>query len=276
MNETQTEDKVELPFPKALNNIAIVLVHPQFPGNIGSVCRTMKNHDLSDLRLIHPPLDRRNEASRMAHGATDLLESAKRVFTIEEALGDISFVVGTTARLGGWRSQILQPHEGAQEILKAAQSNRVALLFGSEDTGLSNEVVKRCQLLVTIPTSKQHRSLNLSHAVAILGYELFKEARCLPPALPSMAKIESVEAMFEDLTQALTLINFLRPGNPDYWMLALRRLFARTGLSEREVNLLRGICRQIRWVHGLKGEIPPLSHAQTPEPEDEDKAGSTD
>lgn len=237
-----------------LENISIVLVHPQLPANIGAACRAMKNMGLSDLRLVHPPLDRKEQAQKLAHGAGDILESARRVFTLEEALDDIQYVVGTTARLGGWRHQIKAPRSASGEILSVARENRVAILFGAEDYGLPNDIIKHCQMLISIPTSKKQNSLNLAQAVLLIGYELRLGEFPGEASSLKLANSKNVEDMFSELSQALELINFMRPGNPDYWMQAFKRLFARSGLTEREVNMFRGICRQVRWMNGRREE----------------------
>ncbi len=250
-----------------LDRIAVVLVEPLYPGNVGSTARAMKNFGLRDLRLVHPPLDRGNEARRMACGSLDILDNARQVFTLDEALDDIEVVVGTTARLGGWRHSVRTPRQAAPDILELAQNNRVALLFGSEDRGLSNEFIQRCQILLNIPSSPAQSSLNLSHAVLLVCYELFSRRFSGEAHTPRLAPAERVEDMYRDLMDALTRINFLRPGNPEYWIMAFRRLLGRTGLTEKEVNLFRGICRQIRWVHGLALPNMPQSKAKnTPSP----------
>ncbi|RJO70324.1 MAG: RNA methyltransferase [Myxococcales bacterium] len=252
------------------NLISIVLVEPLFPMNIGAVCRAMKNFGLFDLRLVHPPLDRKNEAMKMAHGATEILENARKVFTLDEALDDVSYVIGATARLGGWRARASTPRVAAPEILRIAQTNRVAILFGAEDRGLANDAIARCQMLLTIPASRAHRSLNIAQAVLLVGYELFVADLPDVPAPPAYAPAAAVEAMFDDLADALDRIHFLRPGKSEYWMLAFKRLFGRTGLTPEEVNLMRGVCRQIRWVVSRR-EVPPspavLGQEEEREPE---------
>lgn len=232
-----------------LDNIVIILVQPLNAGNIGSAARAMKNMGLTKLRLVHPPLDRKEEAKKLAHGAEEILEEAMRVFTLEEALDGIHYVIGTTARLGGWRAQSATPKRAASEILSVARTNKTAILFGSEDRGLSNDHIKHCQMLLHIPCHKSHTSLNLAQAVLLVAYELFQGELGQMPLKPRYAKAEHWDAMFEDLRDALQRINFLRPGNPDYWMMAFKRLFGRTGLTEREINMVRGVCRQIRWIH---------------------------
>lgn len=252
MPDMTNEESEQLALKDLLDNVCIVLVHPLLPENIGSACRAMKNMGLSDLRLVHPPLDRTQRAEKLAHGAEEILENAKRVFTVEEALEGVQYTVGTTARLGGWREQVKTPRTAAPILLDLAKENRIAILFGSEDCGLSNEVVKECQMLINVPTTKEHHSLNLAQAVLLIAYELRLHGLGSEASPLKLADVRNVNGMFEELTEALELIDFLRPGKPDYWMLAFKRLFARSGLTEREVNMLRGVCRQIRWINSRR------------------------
>ncbi len=236
--------------PQALDNIAIVLVEPLYSGNIGSVCRAMKNMWVDDLRLVHPPLDRNKDAYNMATCARDLLADAKKYFTLEEALEDCQYVVGTTARLGGWRKSTESPRNAAKEILKVAGENKVAILFGSEDRGLSNEHIRFCNSLVTIPTNPDASSLNIAMAVMVMCYELFTAPYDNSDKhLPKLAEANQVAAMFDEMNDALDKIGFMRPGATDYWMMPIRRLLGRTGLQQNEVQIMRGIFRQMRWIH---------------------------
>jgi tRNA/rRNA methyltransferase len=136
----------------------------------------------------------------------------------------------------------------AGRIVEMSQQNEIALVFGPEDTGLSNEDIRLCHMLVTIPTA-EFKSLNLSHAVMIICYEIFV-ARTLPsdrPHEPRLATSGETEAMYEQVKCLLTKIGFLNPQNPDYWMLHIRRFLSRTSLLAREVKIIRGICRQLDW-----------------------------
>ena len=230
-----------------LNNIAIVLVEPLFPGNIGSVARAMKNFSLSDLRLVHPPQDRGRDAYNMAHGARELLENARRTFTLEEAIDDTRYLVATTARLGGWRRKTLSPRDAAPKILEIAATNKVGILFGTEDRGLTNEQLSAAQMLVTIPTGEM-ASLNLAQAVLLMGYELFVEPfDSGENAGRELAKVQRFNKLIEHLRDSFTLIDFMRSYNTDYWMQAIRRIFGRARLDEHEIDMLFGLARQIRW-----------------------------
>ena len=247
---TQPQDpdcQIHSPEYEALKNIVIVLVEPLYPGNIGQTARAMKNFSLSDLRLVHPPLDREGDAYRMAHGARDVLKNAMRTFTLEEAVADCGYIVGTTARLGGWRQETATPRASAGRILEIARKNKTAILFGSEDRGLSNESIKMCRSLLTIPTG-EFSSLNIAQAVLLISYEIFSASAATPAVrVPKLAPAPNVERMVDDLRDSLILIDFLKPGNPDYWMQAFKRIFGRNGLETREVNLWHGVARQIRW-----------------------------
>jgi tRNA/rRNA methyltransferase len=141
----------------------------------------------------------------------------------------------------------------AERLIDISQNNTVALLFGPEDMGLSNDDIRLCQLLVTIPTSRFMKSINLSHAVMILCYEIFT-ARMDPleTFTPRMADSAELEGMYEQIKTLLLKIGFLNPENPDYWMMHLRRFFSRTSLLSKEVKIMRGICRQLDWYMGNK------------------------
>src|SRR4030042_277294 len=148
---------------------------------------------------------------------------------------------------GSGRGPAVSPRRMAESLVGLSQENDVALLFGPEDTGLTNEDLRFCQTVVTIPTAG-FKSLNLSHAVMIVCYELFvaRMEKDLPAA-PKLATVREIEAMYAKLKEVLLAIGFFLPENPDYWMMHIRRLFARTTLQAREVKIIRGICRQIAW-----------------------------
>jgi len=238
-----------------LDNVCIVLVNPLLPENIGSACRAMKNMGLSDLRLIHPPLDRDGRAKILCSGAEDILENAKKYFTVEEALTDVQYTVGTTARLGGWREQVKTPRTAAPAILDLARENRVAILFGSEDRGLPNEVIKECQMLINVPTTKAHQSLNLAQAVLLVSYEMRLHGLGTDAESFKLANVQHVNGMFDKLAEVLEDINFMRSGKTDYWILPFKRIFARSGLSEKEVGLLRGVCNKMKQVNSRRMEL---------------------
>ncbi|MBN1380565.1 MAG: RNA methyltransferase [Deltaproteobacteria bacterium] len=230
-------------------NITIVLQGPKYPGNVGSIARTAKNMDIHQIYIVRDePLVFEDMQQMATHFAADLIENIRYFESLEEALAGFQYIIGTTARKGRARGPLIGPKEAAGRIVDISQQNKVALLFGPEDTGLSNDDLRYCHAMVTIPTSPKFKSLNLSHAATILCYEIFV-AR-LPVAekfAPRLAQLSELEGMYEQLKALLMKIGFLNPENPDYWMMHLRHLFARTHLYSKEVKIIRGICRQIEW-----------------------------
>lgn len=238
--------------PKArTKNISIVLYKPKYAGNVGAVARAAKNMGINNIIVAEAgAFDPEEMRQRSTHLATDVLENIRYVPDIEEALGRFNFIVGTTARLGKARGPFVTPRQAAQEIADISQKNRVALLFGPEDTGLTNAELRVCHSVVTIPTSREFTSLNLSHAVMILCYEIFIASCATVTASDATQKLalsSELEGMYGQIKTLLADIGFLNPENPDYWMMHLRRFFTRAGILSREVKIVRGICRQLQW-----------------------------
>jgi tRNA/rRNA methyltransferase len=237
-------------------NISIVLYKPKYAGNIGSIARAAKNMGISNLVVVGTAdYDREAMEQRSTHLAADVLDQINYVDHIEEALGGFNYIVGTTARLGKARGPFVSPRTAAQSIADLSQKNKVALLFGPEDTGLANDQLRLCHAVVTIPSSRAFTSLNLSHAVMILCYEIFiasSAAATAAEVTPKLALSSEMEGMYGQIKDLLARIGFLNPENPEYWMLDLRRFFSRSGLLSREVKILRGICRQLEWYAGNK------------------------
>ena len=239
--------------------ISIVLVEPQSPGNVGMVCRAMKNMGLRQLRLVNPCSTAHPEALKFAVSARDLLEGAEIYPTLSEALADTPLSVATTRRHGKYRQEICSPREIVGRLCSDAGANRAALVFGREDSGLTTEEVALCRWQATIPTSDEYGSLNLAQAVLIFCYELFggmnsgggTESRVL-------AGGDSLESMYGQMERILLKIGFLNPENPAHLMRSLRRILARAELDEREVAIVRGMMSQIDWAakefKGKKGE----------------------
>lgn len=230
-----------------MNTISIVLVEPQSSGNIGSVARAMENTGFSNLVLVNPVDYKNNEAYSMACNACGTLLKAKVFTDIRSAIKDSGLVVGTTRRKGRERYPVLTLQEAIPNILTAAKKNKVSILFGREDKGLKNEEIKLCDLLVEIPTHKKYPSLNLSHAVFLTCYELF---RAEIPASPSikLAPWEEMEGMYIHLEKTLKKLSYGEKGGKHLLkaiMRSFKRLFGRTGLMQKEVNMIRGICTQI-------------------------------
>jgi tRNA/rRNA methyltransferase len=223
-------------------NVRVVLSHTTHPGNIGAAARAMKTMGLKKLYLVNPRHFPDAQADAMAAGADDVLRSAVVCKTISEALSGVVFTVGMTARQRDISLDVKAPREAMPMLLRHA-SEPVALLFGTEMSGLSNEEVGKTQLLVNIPANPEFSSLNLAAAVQVIAYELGVAAQQFSPhvtgALP--APHEQLEGFFAHLEMTLKEISFFTTQNPERLMLRLRRLYARALLEQEEINILRGI-----------------------------------
>jgi tRNA/rRNA methyltransferase len=242
--------------PDLLGAVRVVLVRPAGTGNVGSTARAMKNMGMRDLVLVRPRTRRSRWERAMAVHAGDVLGQARRFASLPEAVADCGLVVGTTCRGGLYREGVRSPEDAAPEILTAAHSGPVALVFGPEDHGLSNDDLRHCQQLVRIPTSDDYPSLNLAQAVLLCCYELRRVALQGLPAAPVPrvpARAEEITFALDRLQAAFLRIGFLNPQNPGHIMLALRRLLGRAGLERRDVRILLGLARQIEWyaTHGV-------------------------
>lgn len=243
-----------------LDNISIVLHRTRYPENIGAAARAMRNMGIGKLVVVDPQNCDLTKICRMAtHAATDVVEQMEVCDTLEEALADFNYVVGTSARLGGQRKVVSSPSKLGQKLISISHENRIAILFGPEDRGLTNVDIRFCDILVNIPTA-DFSSLNLAQAVMIMCYELFSFSRDKPGEFaPRLANRFELEAMYAQLKDVLIRISFINPANPDYFMNNLRHFFSRMQLRAKEVRIIRGICRQILWYgskryeDGLKG-----------------------
>jgi len=231
------------------DHIAVVLNRPKYSGNIGSAARCAKNMGIERLIVVGNQEYRQEEIRQMStHLAADVVDQIVYCEELGEALSGFSYVVGTTARLGLARGPMVSPREMAEQVAEISRENEVALLFGPEDTGLTNEDLRYCQTVVSIPTSERFRSLNLSHAVMILCYEIAIAETGIPERFtPKLASSRELEGMYGHIGTLLQEIGFLNPENPEYWLMYIRRLFSRVRLSAKEVRIIRGICRQLSW-----------------------------
>ncbi len=225
--------------------ILIVLVETSHPGNIGAVARAMKNMSLSRLALVNPARFPDDAASARASGADDILESATLHSSLEEALSGAHLVIGASARLRTLQWPQISPRACAELVQQRSTTQTIALVFGRENSGLTNEELEHCNYLMTIPTNTEFSSLNLAAAVQIVAYELFV-ARQLDTQdsmteHDDLAPVEDVERFYAHLEQTLIDLEFLNPDNPRQLMRRLRRLFNRVELEQVEVNILRGV-----------------------------------
>ena len=232
-----------------LDNIRIVLVSPLYGGNIGSVCRAMANMGLSDLGIAAPRRNDMNEARMMACHATEILEGRTEYPDLASAVADCGMVIGTTARLGLYRQHVKSAREMASAALTASDNQKVALVFGREDNGLSNEELALCTQLIRIPTTNEYESINMSQAVLICCYELFVATDIYEPPIEKceIATSEFRERMFEIWKETLFEIGFMKDDKAEHMMLGLRRLLSRGSLSVDDVKIMMGIARQSLW-----------------------------
>ena len=227
-------------------NLRIVLVGTQHPGNIGAAARAMKNMGLRDLWLVAPESFPDEVATARASGAADLLESARVVGTLQEALADTVFSAALTARRRELSLPRMQARDAARELVARSSDGIVALVFGNETSGMTNEEVGLCSLPVTIPTDPDFSSLNLGAAVQVLSYELrmaaFGEAAAAPADVQAEpATHADFEGFMSHLERVVTASGFHDPANPKRLLPRMRRLFNRVRLEKEEVAILRGM-----------------------------------
>ena len=231
-----------------LENIRIVLSNTSHPGNIGAAARAMKTMELSRLYLVNPKRYPDAEATARASGADDLLARATVCSDLETAIAGCQLVMGASARSRRIPCPIIDPASCAHQVVAESGQGEVAILFGCEQSGLSNAEIDRCQSLVQIPTNPAYGSLNLASAVQIISYEILvaqrqasgSSARQAGPAhVPATA--EELERYFEHLESVLIKLDFLDPDNPRKLMRRLRRLYNRARPDENEINILRGV-----------------------------------
>lgn len=231
----------------------IIMVETSHPGNIGAAARAMKTMCLSDIVLVQPKVFPDPIAFARASGAADILENARRCETLPEAIADCQKVVGITARNRRLSAPVVTPGQLMQQMKQDGENIQVAWVFGRERNGLSNEEIDLCTSVCTIPSNPDYGSLNIAAAIQILCYEWYVSGLVPPPdkndvkqtSQNELASISEREGFYEHLWQALAKIDFLDQENPIPLMRKLRRLFDRAKLSRAEINILRGILKNI-------------------------------
>jgi len=233
--------------------LRFVLVETSRPGNIGATARAMKTMGFSELVLVNPRFPdaaQQEEAVAFASGAQDVLAAARIVGSIEEALADCNFAAAVSSRLREFSPPIISPRALSTQLAADGGLN-AALLFGNERFGLPNEAVEKCNVLINIPANPDYSSLNLAQAVQVLAYECRMAAVGDQPLSTEIgfqgeaAGLAQIDGMYAHLEQALIAIDFLDADNPKKLMPRLKRLFSRTQMEVEEVNILRGIAKQI-------------------------------
>ena len=230
------------------DRIRVVLVATSHPGNIGAAARAMLTMGLTQLVLVCPRRFPDPEAVAMASGATAVLDAARVVARIEDALAGCVLTIGFSARPREFAGRVLPVRDAMEEAVACASRGDVALVFGTEMSGLSNTELACCSTVATIPASESYGSLNLAAAVQVAAYEVRTAGAgggvwAAPRFEPATA--DAIEALFAHGTRTLTAMRFLNPERPKRLLPRLRRLFARAGLEKEEVNILRGILARV-------------------------------
>ena len=228
-----------------LNNVRIVLSHTSYPGNIGASARAMKTMGLNSLFLVDPKRFPDREAEMLASGGVDVLAKARVCASLDEALSGTVLAAALSARPRELSHTSYFAKQAAGILLEQARQHKVAVVLGGEVSGLSNEEIMKCQMLVYIPANPEYASLNLAAAVQVMCYEL-RLALENPIARDSEfepATFEEIEMFYRQLEKTMVSTGFLNPDHPKRLMERLRRMFARARLEKEEINILRGILK---------------------------------
>ena len=236
------------------SNIKIVLVNTAHPGNIGGAARAMKNMGLSELCLVEPREYPAPRAVWRAAGAREVLTHATVVDSVDEAIADCSLVIGTSARERRIPWPLINPRECGVRVWAEAQKHKVALLFGREDRGLTNDELKKCHYHVHIPSNPEYSSLNLATAVQVLAYEIRMASLANDnDELPDLAEwdqplvnSEDLENFHNHLAETMAELDFYDPKNPKQLLTRMRRLFNRLRMDQMEVSILRGLLSAVQ------------------------------
>lgn len=232
-----------------LDNIRVVLSHTTHPGNIGAAARAMKTMGLSRLYLVSPKSFPDAQATAMASGAVDVLDNARVCESLDEALRGTVLAAALTTRPRDLPHEIYDARRAARALVEQGRRQEVAIVFGTEMSGLTIAQVSKCQVLVRIPANADYASLNVAAAVQVMAYELrmaVPEVEKIPPS-PAYepASFEEIEMLYRHLESTLVASGFLDPDQPKRLMQRLRRLFARSRLEKEEVSILRGMLKSM-------------------------------
>jgi tRNA (cytidine32/uridine32-2'-O)-methyltransferase len=233
----------------ALDRIRTVLLETHHPGNIGGAARALRTMGLSQLVLVRPVRYPDPQAEWRAAGGVDVLRAARVVDSLDAAIGDCGFVVGTSTRSRRIPWPVASAQDAAERIVAEAAGRPVAILFGREASGLENDELQRCHLHLQIDANPDYPSLNLAMAVQVVAYEIRRAVLGRKPAEPwdrLPATVADVDALMKHLEAVLVEVDFLDPVNPGQTMTRLRRLFARIQPDDTEVKMLRGILTEIQ------------------------------
>ena len=247
-----------------LDQITVVLVETRSPGNIGSTARAMQNMGLRNLKLVKPRNHLTSDAFKMAASAVDLVEQARVYDTFDEAVGEEQVLIGTTsARERRSHQRIHTPKQIAPVIREYAPTQKVAIIFGPENRGLDDAQLAQCQYLVVVPSNRESPVLNVAQTVLLLAYEVFTLDAVDLGSPPVLLSQEQREEMFQHVEKVLTQIGFLSSSNPEPIMKSIKRFLAKAELTERDVQIIRGIMSQMEW-YSQEGHRRPPEWVQKP------------
>lgn len=245
-----------------LDRVKIVLVGTSHAGNIGSAARAMKVMGLSNLVLVDPQCERDGQTTALAAGASDVAMNAEIVDTVEQAVADCSLVIGTSARSRTLDWPMVEPRECGEKLVQALANKdsegSVAVVFGRERTGLTNDELQKCQYHLTIPANPEYSSLNLAMAVQTVSYEIrmaylaMEQGQYAPAQQTEYPRYEQLEQFYSHLEKVLYDTHFIEKDKPQKVMDKLRRLFTRARPESQELNILRGVLTAIEKTNNLK------------------------
>ena len=244
-------DEKKIKSDNLLNSVKVVLVGTTHPGNIGATARAMKNMGILDLALVEPKEFPSDVATYRSKAAKDILEKASVHTSLEEAISECELVVGTSARGRTVPWPVLNPREAAEEMHKSSLNGKVAIVFGREDRGLTNEELGLCNFHVHIPSDPEYSSLNLSQAVQILAYEIrlsYLQDRHVNKEYwdVELANNEQTERLINHMDELMQEVNFYDVENPRKLLVRVRRFFKRSKIDVMEANIFRGLFATIQ------------------------------
>lgn len=261
---------VASPIRANLENIAVILVNPLYPENIGATARACANFGVSNLILVNPKdLTKLPMEAMATKEGKNVLENMKIYPDLPTAIADFNIVIGTTARLGKRRLVHYTPKEIAPTICEYSLNNRIAILFGNERLGLSNEDLFHCNMVLTIPTTER-ASLNVSQAVVIILYEIFQSSSTIALKKPDLASQSEIDTMFKLITATLKAIDYIPQEDPLLWLTNIKRFLTSRDLTTREVKIIMGFCRQLLWALGKPVEITSEEEPESPNDKSEE------
>lgn len=238
--------------------ITFFLVRPQFAGNAGAAARALQNSGFKKMALVDPAFSKKHlDIKKFAVGAKKIIDKAPVYDSLKKGLRSYKYVIGTSRRRGNYRKNILTLYELPKLLESFPTEGKVAILFGHEAHGLDNDELAFCQYMVEIPSSKENESFNISQAILLTAYEIFRMNPTLPPKgeelYPNNAQLEGMHDHFK---KALLEIQFTKNNNPDHMPRVVRNIFHRARLTDLEVRVIRGISRQMIWLSKQK-DLPP-------------------